>query len=85
MNYQRTQSQPRKYVPDHKCPATDLEYDPLLNYSAGLLGMSKARQDRTDTPPLPLEKICGGKCPQVPGEPKTLCLSNKNYNTSSRI
>ncbi|XP_030050039.1 RNA exonuclease 1 homolog isoform X2 [Microcaecilia unicolor] len=26
-----------KYVVDHRCPATDLEYDPLLNYSAGLL------------------------------------------------
>ncbi|XP_029462364.1 RNA exonuclease 1 homolog isoform X2 [Rhinatrema bivittatum] len=26
-----------KYVVDHSCPATDLEYDPLLNYSADLL------------------------------------------------
>uniref|UniRef100_A0A8C0N0X2 RNA exonuclease 1 homolog-like domain-containing protein n=1 Tax=Canis lupus familiaris TaxID=9615 RepID=A0A8C0N0X2_CANLF len=43
------ESQPRKYVLDHKCPATDLEYDPLLNYSAGLLGASKAGQDKTDT------------------------------------
>ncbi|XP_075451730.1 RNA exonuclease 1 homolog isoform X2 [Ascaphus truei] len=28
----------KKYVIDRSCPATDLEYDPLLNYSAGLLG-----------------------------------------------
>ncbi|XP_014348705.1 RNA exonuclease 1 homolog [Latimeria chalumnae] len=26
-----------KYVIDHSCPMTDLEYDPLLNYSAGLM------------------------------------------------
>nr|XP_033775328.1 RNA exonuclease 1 homolog isoform X2 [Geotrypetes seraphini] len=26
-----------KYVVDHRCPATDLEYDPILNYSADLL------------------------------------------------
>lgn len=42
------ENQPRKYVLDHKCPATDLEYDPLLNYSAGLLGSSRARQSETD-------------------------------------
>lgn len=42
------ESQPRKYVLDHKCPATDLEYDPLLNYSAELLGTSKATQAETD-------------------------------------
>lgn len=41
------ESQPRKYVLDHKCPATDLEYDPLLNFSAGLLGASKATRDET--------------------------------------
>ncbi|XP_018113191.1 RNA exonuclease 1 homolog isoform X1 [Xenopus laevis] len=28
----------KKYVIDRRCPATDLEYDPLLNYSAGLFG-----------------------------------------------
>ncbi|XP_063309533.1 RNA exonuclease 1 homolog [Pelobates fuscus] len=27
-----------KYVVDRRCPATDLEYDPLLNYSAGIFG-----------------------------------------------
>ncbi|XP_053321894.1 RNA exonuclease 1 homolog [Spea bombifrons] len=31
----------KKYVIDRRCPATDLEYDPLLNYSAGLLGSTK--------------------------------------------
>uniref|UniRef100_A0A6I8S9V2 Uncharacterized XB5934250 n=1 Tax=Xenopus tropicalis TaxID=8364 RepID=A0A6I8S9V2_XENTR len=28
----------KKYVIDRRCPATDLEYDPLLNYSAGFFG-----------------------------------------------
>nr|XP_035962264.1 RNA exonuclease 1 homolog [Halichoerus grypus] len=57
------ESQPRKYVLDHKCPATDLEYDPLLNYSAGLLGTSKARQDETDTQHLcHLKKSVGENC-----------------------
>ncbi|XP_043422733.1 putative exonuclease GOR [Prionailurus bengalensis] len=42
------ESQARKYVLDHKCPATDLEYDPLLNYSAELLGASKATQAEPD-------------------------------------
>ncbi|KAM9330671.1 RNA exonuclease 1 homolog [Gastrophryne carolinensis] len=27
-----------KYVVDRSCPATDLEYDPLLNYTAGFFG-----------------------------------------------
>lgn len=26
----------------------DFEYDPVLNYSAGLLGASKVKQDETD-------------------------------------
>ncbi|XP_034519882.1 RNA exonuclease 1 homolog [Ailuropoda melanoleuca] len=55
------ESQPRKYVLDHRCPATDLEYDPLLNYSAGLLGASKARQDETDTQHLCHLKKSGGE------------------------
>lgn len=42
------ESQARKYVLDHKCPATDLEYDPLLNYSAELLGASKVTQAEPD-------------------------------------
>ncbi|XP_075682591.1 RNA exonuclease 1 homolog [Rhinoderma darwinii] len=29
---------PKKYIIDRSCPATDLEYDPLLNYSAGFFG-----------------------------------------------
>ncbi|XP_019373739.1 PREDICTED: RNA exonuclease 1 homolog [Gavialis gangeticus] len=37
-----------KYVLDHNCPATDLEYDPLLNYSAGLLSSSLAKEDEND-------------------------------------
>ncbi|XP_006269051.1 RNA exonuclease 1 homolog isoform X1 [Alligator mississippiensis] len=37
-----------KYVLDHSCPATDLEYDPLLNYSAGLLSSSLAKEDEND-------------------------------------
>ncbi|CAD7687705.1 unnamed protein product [Nyctereutes procyonoides] len=57
------ESQPRKYVLDHKCPATDLEYDPLLNYSAGLLGASKAGQDKTDTQHLcTWKKSVGENC-----------------------
>ncbi|XP_053555969.1 RNA exonuclease 1 homolog [Bombina bombina] len=30
----------KKYVIDRRCPATDLEYDPLLNYSACVFGSS---------------------------------------------
>ncbi|KAM9081874.1 uncharacterized protein AAG666_016636 isoform 3-T3 [Megaptera novaeangliae] len=53
--------QPRKYVMDHRCPATDLEYDPLLNYSAGLLGASKAKQGETDRQHF-WKKSVGGNC-----------------------
>ncbi|XP_037758018.1 RNA exonuclease 1 homolog isoform X1 [Chelonia mydas] len=38
-----------KYVIDHSCPATDLEYDPLLNYSAGLLSSSIMKEEENDT------------------------------------
>ncbi|KAH1169181.1 RNA exonuclease 1 homolog isoform X2 [Mauremys mutica] len=38
-----------KYVIDHSCPATDLEYDPLLNYSAGLLSSSIMKEQENDT------------------------------------
>ncbi|XP_067409277.1 RNA exonuclease 1 homolog isoform X2 [Emydura macquarii macquarii] len=38
-----------KYVIDHSCPATDLEYDPLLNYSAGLLSSSIMKEEGNDT------------------------------------
>ncbi|XP_075787574.1 RNA exonuclease 1 homolog isoform X2 [Pelodiscus sinensis] len=34
-----------KYVIDHSCPTTDLEYDPLLNYSAGLLSSSIMKEE----------------------------------------
>ncbi|XP_049566986.1 uncharacterized protein LOC101276190 [Orcinus orca] len=55
------ESQPRKYVMDHRCPATDLEYDPLLNYSAGLLGASKPKQGETDRQHF-WKKSVGGNC-----------------------
>ncbi|XP_028349277.1 uncharacterized protein [Physeter macrocephalus] len=55
------EGQPRKYVMDHRCPATDLEYDPLLNYSAGLLGASKAKQGETDRQHF-WKKSVGGNC-----------------------
>ncbi|XP_034630546.1 RNA exonuclease 1 homolog isoform X2 [Trachemys scripta elegans] len=37
-----------KYVIDHSCPATDLEYDPLLNYSAGLLSSSIMKEQEDE-------------------------------------
>ncbi|XP_053887266.1 RNA exonuclease 1 homolog isoform X1 [Malaclemys terrapin pileata] len=37
-----------KYVIDHSCPATDLEYDPLLNYSAGLLSSSIMKEQENE-------------------------------------
>ncbi|CAH2293811.1 RNA exonuclease 1 homolog [Pelobates cultripes] len=52
-----------KYVVDRRCPATDLEYDPLLNYSAGIFGSAakengkfkskrlKCDEDFDNTPP----------------------------------
>ncbi|XP_058421907.1 RNA exonuclease 1 homolog [Diceros bicornis minor] len=50
------ESQPRKYAMDHECPAADLERDPVLNYSAGLLEASEAKQVETDT-----QHFCGLK------------------------
>ena len=35
---------------DHTCPATDLQYDPLLSYSVALLGASKGRVRLTVSP-----------------------------------
>ncbi|KAM8960546.1 LOW QUALITY PROTEIN: RNA exonuclease 1 homolog [Pelodytes ibericus] len=37
----------KKYVVDRRCPATDLEYDPLLNYSAGLFGSASKESDKS--------------------------------------
>ncbi|XP_063770168.1 RNA exonuclease 1 homolog isoform X2 [Pseudophryne corroboree] len=37
----------KKYVVDRRCPATDLEYDPLLNYSAGLCGSSTDDENKS--------------------------------------
>lgn len=55
------ESQPTKYLMDHTCPATDLEYDPLLNYSVALLGASKGRQGETDSQPF-WKKSVGKNC-----------------------
>ncbi|MXQ89803.1 hypothetical protein E5288_WYG020526 [Bos mutus] len=55
------ESQPTKYMMDHTCPATDLEYDPLLNYSVALLGASKGRQGETDRQPF-WKKSVGKNC-----------------------
>ncbi|XP_069820396.1 RNA exonuclease 1 homolog isoform X2 [Dendropsophus ebraccatus] len=38
-------SVPKKYIIDRRCPATDLEYDPLLNYSAGLFGSTTKEKE----------------------------------------
>ncbi|XP_054843584.1 RNA exonuclease 1 homolog [Eublepharis macularius] len=40
-----------KYILDHSCPTTDLEYDPLLNYSASLLKSSLKEEDKKDKHP----------------------------------
>ncbi|XP_068095994.1 RNA exonuclease 1 homolog [Hyperolius riggenbachi] len=37
-----------KYVVDRSCPATDLEYDPLLNYTAGFFG-SNAKENQEES------------------------------------
>ncbi|XDB52970.1 hypothetical protein ABFV05_006586, partial [Capra hircus] len=55
------ESQLTKYLMDHTCPATDLEYDPLLNYSVALLGASKGRQGETDSQPF-WKKSVGKNC-----------------------
>ncbi|KAG8455116.1 hypothetical protein GDO86_001361 [Hymenochirus boettgeri] len=56
----------KKYVIDRRCPATDLEYDPLLNYSAGLFGggtkeiensKSKRLQNDKDLETVPHKKL----------------------------
>ncbi|XP_056376826.1 RNA exonuclease 1 homolog isoform X2 [Hyla sarda] len=36
---------PKKYIIDRRCPATDLEYDPLLNYSAGFFGSTTKEKE----------------------------------------
>ncbi|XP_061487368.1 RNA exonuclease 1 homolog isoform X2 [Rhineura floridana] len=41
-------SRSSKYILDHSCPATDLEYDPLLNYSV-VLKSSWKEEDENDT------------------------------------
>ncbi|XP_044284057.1 RNA exonuclease 1 homolog [Varanus komodoensis] len=38
-------SKSSKYIIDRTCPATDLEYDPLLNYSAGLRSSLKEEEE----------------------------------------
>ncbi|XP_073399772.1 RNA exonuclease 1 homolog [Dendrobates tinctorius] len=35
----------KKYIVDRSCPATDLEYDPLLNYSAGFFGSTTKEKE----------------------------------------
>ncbi|KAJ6669517.1 hypothetical protein lerEdw1_000065 [Lerista edwardsae] len=37
-----------KYILDHSCPATDLEYDPLLNYTAGVVRSSFKEEDKNN-------------------------------------
>lgn len=46
-----------KYILDHSCPATDLEYDPLLNYSASLLTSSLKKKVKNDKQQI---KMCSG-------------------------
>ncbi|XP_008568129.1 PREDICTED: RNA exonuclease 1 homolog isoform X2 [Galeopterus variegatus] len=56
-------SQPRKYMIDHKGTATDFEYDALLNYSAKPSGASKSKLDGTDQQPFcHLQKSVGENC-----------------------
>ncbi|XP_053151255.1 RNA exonuclease 1 homolog isoform X10 [Hemicordylus capensis] len=43
----KVSSKSSKYILDHSCPSTDLEYDPLLNYTAGLL-RSSLKEDEND-------------------------------------
>ncbi|KAM4052690.1 uncharacterized protein ACNLHF_003283 isoform 2-T2 [Anomaloglossus baeobatrachus] len=42
----------KKYIVDRSCPATDLEYDPLLNYSAGFFG-STTKEKGNEKHPKP--------------------------------
>uniref|UniRef100_F6XNL7 RNA exonuclease 1 homolog n=1 Tax=Monodelphis domestica TaxID=13616 RepID=F6XNL7_MONDO len=42
------QSESRKYVKDHRSPAADLENDPFLDYSAGLVNTAKGKQDKIE-------------------------------------
>ena len=51
------ESQPTRYLMDHTCPATDLQYDPLLNYLVALLGASKGRQGETNSQPFWKESV----------------------------
>ncbi|XP_018412030.1 PREDICTED: RNA exonuclease 1 homolog [Nanorana parkeri] len=39
----------KKYVVDRSCPATDLEYDPLLNYTAGFFSSSTKENENKTT------------------------------------
>ncbi|XP_077105387.1 RNA exonuclease 1 homolog isoform X1 [Ranitomeya variabilis] len=40
----------KKYIVDRSCPATDLEYDPLLNYSAGFFGSTTKEKENEKKP-----------------------------------
>ena len=56
------ESQPTRYLMDHTCPATDLQYDPLLNYLVALLGASKGRQGETNSQPFWKESVDKSCC-----------------------
>ncbi|XP_077331269.1 RNA exonuclease 1 homolog [Lithobates pipiens] len=47
----RPKNSKKKYVVDRSCPATDLEYDPLLNYTAGFFSStSKENENKAMKP-----------------------------------
>ncbi|XP_069487021.1 RNA exonuclease 1 homolog [Ambystoma mexicanum] len=54
----------KKYVVDRRCPATDLEYDPLLNYSAGLLCFTSVNASENGTSGLKRPKALVSGSPQ---------------------
>ncbi|XP_062984807.1 RNA exonuclease 1 homolog [Elgaria multicarinata webbii] len=62
-----------KYVLDRSCPSTDLEYDPLLNYSAGL--KSSLKEDETGTQRSKHVKMFS--CGNLRGSAKTSPCENR--------
>lgn len=50
-------SKKKKYVIDRSCPATDMEYDPLLNYTAGFFSSTTKENENKTTKKQKSEEI----------------------------
>ncbi|KAM3936772.1 RNA exonuclease 1 homolog [Leptodactylus fuscus] len=61
---------PKKYIVDRSCPATDLEYDPLLNYSAGFFGSAPKEKESENLSKS--KHKCGEELDNAPKRPRAV-------------